>query len=76
MFYKKVARKGLATFTCKFIKKETPTQVYFCEFREFLKKPILQNTFKWLVLSFAQFYVSLHNSFHQAETLRKEIIIF
>ena len=36
------------------IKKETPTQVYFCEFSEFLKT-LLQNIRKWLVLNSAQF---------------------
>ena len=45
-------------FTCNLIIKETPIQVYFCEFSEFLKKSILQKTWKWLVLDFDQFYMS------------------
>ena len=54
MFYKKVAHKILSKFTCNLIKKETATQAYVCEFSEH----IWQNTCKWLVLDFAQFYMS------------------
>ena len=54
MFYKKVAHKILSKFTCNLIKKETATQAYFSEFSEH----IWQNTCKWLVLDFAQFYMS------------------
>ena len=48
----------LPKFTCNLIIKETPTQLYFCEFSKFFKKPILQNTCKWMVLDFEQFYMS------------------
>ena len=38
MFYKKVAHKILSKFTCNLVKKETPTQLYFCEYSEIIKK--------------------------------------
>ena len=34
-----------------FIKKETPTLMFSCEFCEILRTPFLQNTFRWLLLS-------------------------
>ena len=55
---RKIAHKILPKFTCNLIIKETPTQVYFCIVSKFLKKPILQNTCKWMVLDFEQFYMS------------------
>ena len=60
-------------FTCNLIIKETPTQVYFCEYSKFSKKAILQNTCKWLVLDFEQFYGSLHNSVQQAEQQERKL---
>ena len=61
---RKIAHKFLLKFTRNLIIKETQTQVYFYEFIKFLKTPLSQNTYKWLVLDFEQFsvlYVSLHN---------------
>ena len=60
MFYKKASHKILSKFTCNLIEKETPTQVHRCisvNLVKFFKKPILQNTYEWLVLDFAQFYI-------------------
>ena len=60
---RKITNKILPKFTCNLMIKETPTQVYFCEFSKVLKKIILQNTCKWLVLDFEQFYMS-HSIIH------------
>ena len=38
VFYEKVVHKILSKFTCNVVNKETPTQVYFCEFSQILKK--------------------------------------
>ena len=37
---------------CNFIKKETLTQVFSCEFSEFLRTPFFQNTSEELLLNF------------------------
>ena len=58
--------------TCNLIIIETPTQVYFCEFSKFLKKPILQNTCKFLVLDFEQFYMS-HSIIHFIKVTSKKV---
>ena len=42
---------------CNFIKKETPTQMFSCEFCEILRKPFLQNTCFWS-LAFRHFVSS------------------
>ena len=53
VFYKKVGHKILSKFTCNLIKKETPTQVYLCEFSEILKKSRTPgNGWFWILHSF------------------------
>ena len=69
---RKIAHKILPKLTCNLVIKETPTQVYFCEFSKFLKKPILQNTCKFLVLDFKQFYVS-HSIIHFIKGTSKKV---
>ena len=39
-------------FFATFIMKETPAQVFFCEFYKFLRTPFLQNTSRQLLLKF------------------------
>ena len=63
---RKIADTILPKFTCNLTIKETPTQVYFCKFSKCFKKPILQNTCKWLLLDFEQFYLP-HSIIHQGE---------
>ena len=83
LFYKKNCsiRKVFAKVYLQPIK-ETQTRVYFYEFSKFLKKPILQNTCKYLVLDFEQFsllYVSLQciqQDFNIGELSPKVIIRF
>ena len=70
MFYKTVAHKFLSKFTCNLIKKETATLVYFCKFSEILENN-LQKTSKWLLVDFAQFYMS-HSIIHFINQNRKK----
>ena len=68
MFYKNVADKILSKFTCNLIKKETPTQVYFCDLAKFFKKTYLAEHLPMADSGFCTVsYVSLHNLFHHAE---------
>ena len=65
VFYKKVAHNNLSKFTCNLFKKETPTQVNFCEFSEIL---YLAEHLRIAGSGFSTvFNVALHNLFHQAE---------
>ena len=69
---RKIAHKYLPKFTCNLIMKESHTQVDICEFSRFLKKPILQNTCKMLVLDFEQFYMS-HSIIHFIKRNSKKV---
>ena len=65
---KKVAHKILLKYTCNPTKKETPTQVCFCEFSEILLKTYLAENLRMAGSGFCTvLYVSLHNLFHQPE---------
>ena len=77
MFYKKVAHKILSKFTCNFIQKETPTNVYFCEFNEILWKTYLAEHLRMAGSGFCTvLYVSLHNLFNQAEQWERKLFLF
>ena len=60
---KKLLIKFSQTSLWNLIKKETPIKIVSVNLVKFLKTPILQETCKWLVLDFAQFYMS-HSIIH------------
>ena len=70
-FRKKFCQNSLATL----LKKRLRHTCIFVNLAKFFKKT-LQNTCEWLVLDFAQFYMSQSIIHSSGVTVRKEIIIF
>ena len=59
--------------TCNFIKKDALPQVFSCDFAKFLRKPFLQNTSGWLLLTSCITY-SLQYSFLMEMYRKKDVL--
>ena len=47
---------------CNFIKKETPTQVFFCEYHKMFENSFFMEHLQWLLLKMVEEFLRISNS--------------